>query len=143
MESGVDFTACDMPDANRLTVHIMAAMAEHEARCISERTKAALEQAKRRGTQLGCHNAKHRRACPNNWRAKGTRNGLGKAQSAAAENAAQRRSDCYSHLFENIQAWRHAGESYKAIAARLNTAGEVTTGGKPFAAMTVKRLLER
>jgi DNA invertase Pin-like site-specific DNA recombinase len=49
MESGVDFEAVDFPQANRLTIHIMAAVAEHEAKAISERTKAALAAAKRRG----------------------------------------------------------------------------------------------
>ena len=53
MDSGVDFVACDMPHANRLTLHLMAAMAEHEAAAISERTKAALAAAKVRGTKLG------------------------------------------------------------------------------------------
>src|ERR671917_395531 len=43
MESGVEFTAADFPQANRLTVHILAAVAEHEAMMISQRTKAALE----------------------------------------------------------------------------------------------------
>lgn len=38
MESGVDFVACDLPDANRMTIHILAAVAEHEALTISERT---------------------------------------------------------------------------------------------------------
>src|SRR3712207_1462804 len=42
MESGVDFVAVDFPQANRLTVHILAAVAEHEAMMISQRTKAAL-----------------------------------------------------------------------------------------------------
>src|SRR5688572_7815435 len=42
MESGVDFVAVDFPQANRLTVHILAAVAEHEAEAISARTKAAL-----------------------------------------------------------------------------------------------------
>jgi DNA invertase Pin-like site-specific DNA recombinase len=42
MESGVDFVAVDFPQANRLTVHILAAVAKHERRLISERTKAAL-----------------------------------------------------------------------------------------------------
>jgi DNA invertase Pin-like site-specific DNA recombinase len=53
MESGADFIACDMPQANRLTIHILAAVAEHEREMISQRTKAALAEAKRRGTRLG------------------------------------------------------------------------------------------
>ena len=43
MEAGVEFVAVDFPQANRLTVHILAAVAEHEAQMISERTKAALK----------------------------------------------------------------------------------------------------
>ena len=53
MDAGVDFVAVDMPEANRLTVHIMAALAEHEARLISTRTKDALQQARKRGKKLG------------------------------------------------------------------------------------------
>ena len=53
MENGTDFIACDMPTANRLTIHILAAVAEHEREMISKRTKAALAEAKRRGTTLG------------------------------------------------------------------------------------------
>jgi DNA invertase Pin-like site-specific DNA recombinase len=53
MEAGVDFVAVDTPDANRLTVHIIVALAKHEARLISVRTKDALGAAKRRGVRLG------------------------------------------------------------------------------------------
>lgn len=53
MESEIDFVACDNPHANRPTIHILAAVAEDEVRRISERTKAALAAAKRRGIKLG------------------------------------------------------------------------------------------
>jgi hypothetical protein len=53
MESGVEFVAVDNPYANKLTIHILAAVAEHEREAISERTKAALAAAKARGKRLG------------------------------------------------------------------------------------------
>jgi DNA invertase Pin-like site-specific DNA recombinase len=53
MESGVEFVAVDNPHANKLTVHILAAVAQHEREMISERTKAALAAAKKRGQRLG------------------------------------------------------------------------------------------
>ena len=53
MESGVEFAAADMPQANNLTVYIMVVMAEHERKMIRQRAKAALEAAKARGVKLG------------------------------------------------------------------------------------------
>jgi len=53
MDSGVEFVAVDNPHATRLTLHILAAVAEHERTMISERTKAALAAAKARGKKLG------------------------------------------------------------------------------------------
>jgi hypothetical protein len=51
--NGVDFVACDNPHATRLTIHILAAVAEHERDMISARPKAALATAKVRGVKLG------------------------------------------------------------------------------------------
>jgi DNA invertase Pin-like site-specific DNA recombinase len=53
MDSGVEFVAVDFPQANHLTLHILAAVAEHERDMISARTKAALAAAKARGVTLG------------------------------------------------------------------------------------------
>src|SRR6266478_1021413 len=53
LESGVDFVACDNPHATRFTIHILAAVAEHEAQAISQRTRAALAAAKRLGNPNG------------------------------------------------------------------------------------------
>lgn len=53
MESGVEFTAVDMPKAGKFTLHIMAAVAEQEADMIAERTRKAMQTAKARGTLLG------------------------------------------------------------------------------------------
>lgn len=53
METGVPFVAADMPNADRFMLHVYAAMAEEEARRISQRTKAALAAAKARGAALG------------------------------------------------------------------------------------------
>jgi DNA invertase Pin-like site-specific DNA recombinase len=55
MESKIEFIAVDNPHATRFTLHILAAVAEHEAEMISQRTKAALSASKARGTELGSY----------------------------------------------------------------------------------------
>jgi DNA invertase Pin-like site-specific DNA recombinase len=128
MESKVDFVACDMPTANRLTVHILAAVAEDEARAISERTKTALAAAKARGQQLGT----------NNLTAEGTRKGLAAAVVARRANA----EAAYRDIAPMIVEMASAGTSFHAIAKRLNELGEVTRRGGQWSAMQVMRVLQ-
>jgi DNA invertase Pin-like site-specific DNA recombinase len=115
MEAGVDFVAVDFPQANRLTVHILAAVAEHEAKMISERTKAALAAAKARGVKLGGdHGARlTQKARQAGWEAR-----IARADAKAADYAPM------------IAELRGAGTtSLRGIAAELNNRGIPTATG--------------
>src|SRR5690606_12591667 len=57
MDAGVEFVAVDNPHANKLTIHILAAVAQQDRAVMAGRTKAALQAAKARGTRLGRHGA--------------------------------------------------------------------------------------
>jgi DNA invertase Pin-like site-specific DNA recombinase len=129
MESGVDFVACDQPNANRLTVHILAAVAEDEARRISERTKAALAAYKACGGVLGTNNLTAE------GQIKGSRAGVLALKSKAEE--------AYSDVAPLILRLKSEGMTQQAIAARLNADGHTTRTGKPWGQVQVKRILDR
>ena len=126
MESGVEFIAADIPDANRMTLHVMAALAEQEAQLISERTKAALAARKARGLPLG-HAANLTPAA----RARGPR-----AQREAAQ-VATRQASAFAVVL------RQRGDTLLAIAERLNGTGFRTRQGGLWTPTQVKRILER
>ena len=126
MASGVQFVAVDMPDANNLTIHIIAAIAEHERELISARTKAALEQAKKRGATLGT---------PDNL--------TSEAREAGHETMHQMAKDAYKRDYGYIKLLREGGHTLAQIAERLNSEGHATRNGKQFTPMTVKRILDR
>lgn len=132
MESGVDFVACDFPEANRLTVHILAAVAEHEASMISARTRGALAAAKARGVKLGGQRGPVERMAI--IATKGTR------QSALVrrELAGKRRAD----LVPVIEDLRTKGAaSLRGIADGLNGLGVTTARGGRWTATQVQRVL--
>jgi DNA invertase Pin-like site-specific DNA recombinase len=134
MESGVDFVCCDNPHANRFTLHILAAVAEHEAHQISQRTKAALTAYKQRGGLLGSHR-------PGAHRFKGGANP--KAAKRAGEVARANREKAYADVVEDIRRWRQDGDSLREIAERLNDQGKETRRHKPWNATQVMRVLDR
>lgn len=120
MEARINFVAVDMPTANRLTVHILAAVAEEEARAISTRTKAALASAKARGVVLGKHGA-----------------ALGKLN---AENALNIACDL-KPIVENIRA--SGVTTVRGIATELNARRIPTPQGRRWHSTSVHRLLNR
>jgi DNA invertase Pin-like site-specific DNA recombinase len=132
MESNVPFIAADNPNVNRLTIHVLAAVAEQEARSISERTKAALAAAKERGVILGAARPGHPQLT-DEARAKG-RGVASKAITAGAIEA-------YSDLRPTIDGLRAQGLSFGAIAKRLNSERHTTRRGLPWNPVQVRRVL--
>jgi DNA invertase Pin-like site-specific DNA recombinase len=127
-KAGVDFVAADMPQANRLTVGIMAMVAEDERRRISERTKAALAAAKRRGVKLGGDRGARLTA---NQRAAGV---------AARQEKARVRAADLTPIVKELQA--AGATSLRAIAAGLNERSVPTARGGDWSPTQVMRLLE-
>lgn len=114
MESGVEFVAADLPHANKLTIHIIAAVAEYEREMIGKRTKAALAQAKARGIALGNPNAS--------------------AQAVHASQVASRQADQFARAnWPYIRAALSAGiGSHSRIASLLNQQGVRTQRGRDW-----------
>ncbi|WP_116598998.1 recombinase family protein [Primorskyibacter marinus] len=130
LESGAEVAAADMPEANRFLLHVMAAVAEHEARAISDRTKAALEAAKARGVALGASNPVIREAL----------------QQAEAKSIQTRKAKADFHaanVLPLIHAIQARGASLRQIAGELNERGVKTARGGQWHAMTVRNVLTR
>jgi DNA invertase Pin-like site-specific DNA recombinase len=126
-DTGVSFVACDNPNATRLTLHILAAVAEHEAEMVSARTKAALAAAKARGVALG--GFKGHVPTPDD-RAKG---------KARQHEEAQRRA---ASVLPSILGLRAEGiTSATALAKALNARGIPTARGGRWQAVQVSRVL--
>ena len=126
MEAGADFVAVDMPHANKLTIHILSAVAEHEREMISQRTRAALAAAKSRGVQLG------------------NRSNIKVAQARSRAARMAQADQFASNILPVILQIRGAGvQTLKGIADALNARGLRTPRGGEWQAIQVKRIVER
>lgn len=124
-DSGVKFQALDIPEANTLTLGVMALLAQQERELISQRTKAALAARKARGLSLGT---------PRDLSAYAARAGrLGR--KVIADRARERAQ----LIAPQIQAAREAGcTSLRQIAAHLNDLEITTPRGKAWTATAVR-----
>jgi DNA invertase Pin-like site-specific DNA recombinase len=125
MDSGVEFVAVDNPHANKLTVHILAAVAQHEREMISQRTRDALQAAKARGVRLG------------NPRLKNVR----EVAVAANRKAADAFAANIRPIIREIQA--SGVNSFQGVARALAARGVRTARGGQWTARMVINILER
>ena len=126
MDSGVKFQALDLPEANELTIHIFAALAQHEAKIISERTKAALGELKKKGVSLGK---------PENFTDEARAKGRASISKRVQNNPNIRQARAYAELLKKD------GHNYSQIAEKLNEYGYRTARGKEYFPTSAQRLL--
>lgn len=119
MEQGIGLVVAEMPHATDFQLHIFAALAQEERRLISERTRNALAEAKKRGVELGKN---------------------GRALAAKHRQEADDRAEALRPI---IMPMVEAGLSYSEIARRLNEQGIQTVNGRRFYAQQVKANCER
>jgi DNA invertase Pin-like site-specific DNA recombinase len=130
MESDVDFVAADMPLANRFTIHILTAVAEYEARLISDRTKAAFAAAKARGRTFGNPRPETHRFSD-----------LARKAKVKAERArSKKRALDFAPLLCQL---RDQGQTINEIAQHLTALGvQRPRGGIAWGHTTVRRMFE-
>jgi DNA invertase Pin-like site-specific DNA recombinase len=125
MDSGVEFIAVDNPHANKLTVHILAAVAQHEREMIGQRTRDALQAAKARGKKLG-----------NPKLAEARKRAVQGNKSAAAHYAAN-----VLPVIREIQA--SGVKSLRGVARALAARGIATARGGVWTPVQVSDILRR
>ena len=131
-DSGAQFIAADMPEANEVTIHIMAAIAQAERKAIGKRTREALAAAKARGQRLGNPNgaAAFRRAGKGN-----------KAAVAAVVDDADRFAQRLAPTVAKLRA--EGSLSLPALAKALNGGHVQTPRGGRWHPSSVRNLLAR
>lgn len=129
LESKVPFVACDAPFATPLTIHILSAVAENEAKLISDRTSMSLQIAKQRGKKLGN---------PQNLTQEARLKGAKRKKELAMSNENNIRASSLIFFLRNRE-----GYTYLQIAKKLNKDGFLTSKGKHHTAYSVWLLNKR
>jgi len=127
--SGVEFVCCDMPDANNVTVQLMAVLAENEARNISIKTKEALKQAKENGVKLG------------NPRLALVRNTDTSSANKARKNLATEFNDNVGEILKELFL-EEGISTYRGLARALNDRAVLTARGQQWSATQVSRVMK-
>lgn len=127
MDSKIKFKAVDFPDANEMTIHILSAVAQHEAKQISTRIKDALAVKKRKGEKMGT---------PENLKQEHRLKGV----EVIKQNAQTNQNNCQALAY--IKKAIQTDYTYTSLAIELNDAQFKTSRGKQFHPMQVKRLIQ-
>ena len=125
-DSGVEFVCADMPEANTLTIGVMATMAQHEREVIGDRTRKALAEKKKAGFVLGK---------PENLTLEAVQKGLQVRQQNARDHENNRRAAALA------TSLRESNRSWSEVARMLNEYGFRTRRGKQFQAVQVQRIV--
>ena len=141
-ESGVDFVCADMPDANTLTIGLLAVLAQEEAQRTSDRTKAALSEIKRKIENGEKHYSKSgnlvtRLGSPQNLSKEHRMKGVLVRQKNAESNPESKKAGAF------ICSLKEQGYNFAQITKKLNDLGFTTPRGKEFTQVQTKRLYER
>jgi len=121
-DKSIQFKVANLPQADKFQLHLYAALAEQERAFISQRTKAALAEAKARGVILGG--------------LRDSTNERNKVRAASAFKLAK-------SIEKIVVPMRKRGDSLKAIAGSLNDAKVSTSRGSLWTPIQVSRVLER
>ena len=145
MESDLPIACCDLPEADKFTLHILAAVAEREGRMISERTSAALDVLKARGVKLGSQREGHWEGQTKSGEAMYERRseGLRKGQETVRAAAEAEMDSRYKPLVPWIKFMRESGNTLDQIVDQLNATKSTTRSGKPWNVSTLRRVIRK
>ncbi len=140
-DSGVKFVAADMPDANDLTIGLLAVMAENEAKRTSDRTIEALKEIKRKILSGEQHISKKgnkvlKLGKPDNLSHDDRIKGAAVMKQKALNNEVNKRAGAF------VVMMRDTNNSFAKIASALNENGFKTVNGCKYSSMQTKRLYE-